>query len=335
MGNESVRQRMSSVIQNAHGSVTSSIRSSSVVVHANECNTPRLSSLVNTQAALVMPRRMASHLESSTSLTYDEADANYVLEVIETLTSAEHQSVEMNSFGSRAIFQQSLYYTMAFYATYTFPTINRVLERQVSQTYFPLLLLHALFLPLQGFFNVLIYRYAYFFRLKQRNPHMKGWELIRYTWRWSFLGPPPSKRDTGQTQEMLDENGGRPSTRPSARMTTIDENQAAEDEATSFEKNSDEGPVLEHLGAVHILDDELDPIGANPMDAMVADLLMSYSEYPGTIAEDAVMVTTHYPSMIRKDSYSEMATTNFAQLHPNMTTAPQSFPTMIQEPGED
>jgi hypothetical protein len=68
---------------------------------------------------------------------------------------------------------------------------------------------------------------------------------------------------------------------------------------------------------------------------MVADMLMAYSELPNAMAEATVMVTTQYPTMIGQDSYTGMATTNFSRPNPNMTTTPQSFPTMINESDEE
>ena len=85
---------------------------------------------------------------------YDD-ETEYVLQTIESYISANEQasSSEMGSFGSRAVFRQSLYYTLGFYMTFLFATVNRILQQVTGKTYFPIILLHSFFIPLQGLFN--------------------------------------------------------------------------------------------------------------------------------------------------------------------------------------
>ena len=86
-------------------------------------------------------------------------NADQVMEAIGGFTSVkEQQSVESNKLGSRAVFRQSLYYTLSFYAVYAFPTLNRILELH-GYDFFIIFLLHATTIPLQGFLNLVVYRY--------------------------------------------------------------------------------------------------------------------------------------------------------------------------------
>ena len=48
----------------------------------------------------------------------------------------------------------------------------------------------------------MVYRYYFYMRLKQRNPHMTFCELMHWTWRWSFLGPPPEPDNTTSTRSV-------------------------------------------------------------------------------------------------------------------------------------
>jgi len=114
-------------------------------------------------------------------------DADQVLDAIGGFSSVKEQrSVESNKLGSRAVFRQSLYYTLSFYAAFAFPTLNRILELN-GYEFFWAFLLHATCIPLQGFFNLLVYRYPFYRRLKQRHPGMSRWQRIRQSARWSFL----------------------------------------------------------------------------------------------------------------------------------------------------
>jgi hypothetical protein len=101
-----------------------------------------------------MPTKLSEMLTFQADLKHsDEADVEFVLKTIESLPSAREQAVEMNSFGSRAVYMQALYYTCAFYTTYTFATVNRLVQQATGKTYFPIIFLHAILIPLQGFFN--------------------------------------------------------------------------------------------------------------------------------------------------------------------------------------
>lgn len=106
--------------------------------------------------SIIIPQNLAEIFKSMKSVNRqytEQSDAEFVLQMIESLPSAKQQAVQMNSFGSRAVYMQALYYTCAFYITYTFATVNRLVQQVTGKTYFPIVFLHAMLLPLQGFFN--------------------------------------------------------------------------------------------------------------------------------------------------------------------------------------
>lgn len=116
----------------------------------------RCESLVAAQRpSMIMPRKMAEMFQSKKAGHFqtESEGADFVLKTIQSLPSAKEQALEMNTFGSRAVYNQALYYTCAFYATYTFASANRLTQEFAGETYFPILFLHAMLIPLKGLFN--------------------------------------------------------------------------------------------------------------------------------------------------------------------------------------
>jgi len=58
---------------------------------------------------------------------------------------------------SRQVATQGYWFLGAFLATWIFPTVARIVHLVTKQTFYPLILLTALFVPIQGFFNFLVY----------------------------------------------------------------------------------------------------------------------------------------------------------------------------------
>lgn len=237
----------------------------------------------STRSSMIVPKKMISkkgrssryfsRLFSSMSLHEKEErrqnteDVDHVVSIIDTFATAYNQNIQVNDFGSRSIFQQSVYYTLAFYVTFTAATVNRLLQ-EVGETNFAILFLHALLIPLQGFFNFMIYRYAFFFRLKQRYPEMKTRQLMFWSIRWSFMGP---ARHLENSQKNKTEGG-----------------------VAGKEDNDKEGALNNDLRIDSGGDyDEI------ALSGIMADMMFSFSEYPNMLAdEDVVMLTTQFPTMI-------------------------------------
>jgi hypothetical protein len=282
---------------------------------------------------LLVPRQMADRMKSSTNLAttgVDSAEVDYVMDTIEQYTSSAKQIMDVNHFGSQAVFRQSLFYTLACYACFLFATVNRLTSQISGNSYFAIRWLHVVFIPLQGFFNVLIYRYGFYLRLKQRHPELSHWELLHHSWRWSFMGPPPGSVSNKPTtsKSMISETGstniqmspshkeGEKKIRPSSNHVVQEDGCGDEDQASSMDswkQNVDNtGDVV---GGVNMLDDELFDTPA-PVETFVSDMMYSYSEFPNMAAEnDMVVVSASFPTMVDQFPVS------------NVGDTPQAYPT--------
>jgi len=78
---------------------------------------------------------------------------------------------------AQRVANQALWYVAAFYLTFLFPTINRVVEQVTSQTYFPLVFLHAITKPMQGLLNYLVYIRPRFLKIREQNPELPFWKI--------------------------------------------------------------------------------------------------------------------------------------------------------------
>jgi len=61
---------------------------------------------------------------------------------------------------SRQMFHQAVFYLGVFYITWLFVTVNRMYQLITGANSFPLLVLHSIFGPLQGFLNFIVYRHG-------------------------------------------------------------------------------------------------------------------------------------------------------------------------------
>ena len=280
--------------------------------------------------------------------------AEYVISTLQTFPTAHQQNLEANSFGSRIVFRQSLLYCLVFYLTFTFATINRFIQQVTGQTYFGVIFLHSIFIPLQGFFNVIVYRYAYYFRLKHRNPHMTEWELFQHTWRWSFLGPPPNSRQRPQQRKSMSSSAFENPNRPNIQqqLSNIPGNAATRDSRPSTDQSlaSVSAGQEHHTLSSAMADDsamfstELDNTQQQRIDSediqtfsgmiaddvyaaagsdsapgeglnyniydmndddciydVMSDLMVTYSDYPNVLSDDAIMVATNFPIIVIGD----------------------------------
>jgi hypothetical protein len=72
---------------------------------------------------------------------------------------------------SKQVAVQGYWYCGAFYLTWLFPTITRLVQVIADETPYPLILVTALFVPIQGFFNFLVYMHP---RYKQVRMQVKS-----------------------------------------------------------------------------------------------------------------------------------------------------------------
>lgn len=254
--------------------------------------------------SFVIPgRTIRAEGEESSQADTEINDIDHVISAIEKLPSATHQTMDVHQFAAQIVFWQSVLYTFAFYFTFTFATVNRLVFQVTGKTYFALLFLHVLFMPLQGFLNVMIYRYGFYLRLKQRHPEMSHWELYHHTYRWTFMGPPPGSATVRST--MFDSNN---SVRgPGARNVP---------DAGFGRKSVDNHPldnsiILEEGDGEESDEDLVDDVVAKDF---VTDMIYSYSEYPNLVDHNDVMpAISAYPKMV--DNFSS---TSFPSFDPNL-----------------
>jgi len=78
------------------------------------------------------------------------------------------EEVRIRTKQSQRVTHQALRYVGAFYLTWTFGTINRIMQAVSGTSYFWLMALHTFFVPLQGFFNYLVFSYPKYKRWNTR-----------------------------------------------------------------------------------------------------------------------------------------------------------------------
>eukprot|EP00571_Detonula_confervacea_P004530 CAMPEP_0172327360 /NCGR_PEP_ID=MMETSP1058-20130122/59343_1 /TAXON_ID=83371 /ORGANISM="Detonula confervacea, Strain CCMP 353" /LENGTH=387 /DNA_ID=CAMNT_0013044389 /DNA_START=120 /DNA_END=1283 /DNA_ORIENTATION=+ len=68
---------------------------------------------------------------------------------------------------SHRVTNQALRFVAVFYVTWAFATVNRLLQLIIGHSYFWLMVLHTVFVPLQGFFNFLVFIYPRYLKWKK------------------------------------------------------------------------------------------------------------------------------------------------------------------------
>lgn len=96
---------------------------------------------------------------------------------------------------SRQIAVQGMLYVLAFYTSWFFPSIQRILNLLNKPSNFALQMLDTSLLPLQGLLNALIYVRPRYLRLHRQHPDLSRWQLLRATYQnnqaTSSTGPSP------------------------------------------------------------------------------------------------------------------------------------------------
>lgn len=94
------------------------------------------------------------------SVRRDEARAIEVHDLGQSSPDDERQAgkARRTFYRSKRMFSQSVWYAGAFYITWTGATVNRLVQLFTGNSIFSLMVLHAFFVPAQGFFNCLVYR---------------------------------------------------------------------------------------------------------------------------------------------------------------------------------
>ena len=71
---------------------------------------------------------------------------------------------------SKQVSSQAFYYLMAFFFSWTPATLTRLIQMVWFRTYYPLILLMAIFTPMQGFLNYLVYMRPRWLAYRKRHP---------------------------------------------------------------------------------------------------------------------------------------------------------------------
>lgn len=81
---------------------------------------------------------------------------------------------------SKKIARQALYYLGAFYVSWTFPTIDKLIYLFTGNISYAIILLSAMLMPMQGFFNLLVYMRPTYLRCKnpQQNFLMAWFKIL-------------------------------------------------------------------------------------------------------------------------------------------------------------
>lgn len=96
-------------------------------------------------------------------------------------TSTCGGSILLQRPGKRAkkVAQQAFCYVGAFYITWIWSTLTRILQSVMKKTYFGLVLMTAIFLPFQGFLNFLVYVRPQWERYRQQHPDWSMWNAMK------------------------------------------------------------------------------------------------------------------------------------------------------------
>lgn len=105
----------------------------------------------------------------------DKANAKYAGSQVTARTSGAKKKVSK----SKMVAMQAMYYVGAFYLTFLFATLNRMVQLIWDHDSFALLLLHAIFFPLQGFWNYLIYIRPRYIKYRQQKRRERESERVQ------------------------------------------------------------------------------------------------------------------------------------------------------------
>eukprot|EP00523_Entomoneis_sp_CCMP467_P020983 CAMPEP_0168851166 /NCGR_PEP_ID=MMETSP0727-20121128/12268_1 /TAXON_ID=265536 /ORGANISM="Amphiprora sp., Strain CCMP467" /LENGTH=576 /DNA_ID=CAMNT_0008905143 /DNA_START=181 /DNA_END=1912 /DNA_ORIENTATION=+ len=150
--------------------------------------------------------------EPGTENGRDNKRASFIKSVSGSLTRAtsrlgsirdSHKRFAENNARTMEIFKQAVWYVLAFYLTYCWSFVSRLLAQILGHTFYGLMILHSFFDPLQGFLNFFIYQRPRYLRERKDHPHLSRWQCFGNILRLTKYGPPPSRKSSSQTQTSL------------------------------------------------------------------------------------------------------------------------------------
>jgi hypothetical protein len=96
-----------------------------------------------------------------------------------SMTSTSTETSRKPPSRSWQVVTQCICYIMAFYLCNIFSSIVRLRQQLSATTDVVLLILHCFFVPLQGWFNFLIYRRPYYLRMRRKHPLNSRWWVLK------------------------------------------------------------------------------------------------------------------------------------------------------------
>ena len=95
---------------------------------------------------------------------------------------------------SKQVASQAFYYLMAFFFSWLFGTLTRFIQMTSGKTYYPIILLMAIFTPMQGFLNYLVYIRPRWLSYRKKHPDWNWFMAFAMIFRGEFRR---SRRDSG------------------------------------------------------------------------------------------------------------------------------------------
>ena len=125
---------------------------------------------------------------------------------------------------SQQVLGQGLFYLGAFYMTHLFATTNRLLQLIQGHTYYPLLVMHSFFDPLQGFLNFMVYRRPVYLRHRRIDPTLSrigAWrKALRFNFQYNADAEQQRRSRVGRSVDASGADGQNRSTTTVSEITT-------------------------------------------------------------------------------------------------------------------
>lgn len=132
-------------------------------------------------------RRRRSSSMSSTATNVATSPASLRGSTRRRSSILQRTQINIEGRRSREVANQAFWYVGAFYITFFFPTLNRILQQSKVGTKFGMLVMHVASFPSQGIFNFIVYRRPRFIRLKRDNPNLNIFQVIFKAMKFSYM----------------------------------------------------------------------------------------------------------------------------------------------------
>jgi len=250
----------------------------------------------------IQRRQSSAEFQSMNSLR--SVDVKFVLATVEDYPSAARQYAATYHIGARLILFQSIAFVVGFWMIWIFPTARQLVLLEDPRDTYGLLVLQAIFEPLQGFFNFSVYRFSHFIRLRELHPEWTMRKLLYHTMRWSFL----TKRSNFAKAER--ESEARSSIFKGSFVQSVLSNQDGERQSDSDSDSgqNESGLIEAPKGTAIEMPKEKQ---TKRMSSLMGDLMTEFADFPDTLNEEYKEVVGHglftYPTSTFPTIYSRQS----------------------------